>query len=42
LIHELLDPGQDPRHLGTVEPLWTLFGLTPAGRQARDEQIEYP
>jgi predicted dithiol-disulfide oxidoreductase (DUF899 family) len=41
LIHELADPGQDPRHLGTVEPLWTLFDLTPAGRPARDEQIEY-
>jgi predicted dithiol-disulfide oxidoreductase (DUF899 family) len=35
------DPGQDPRHLGTVEPLWTLFDLTPGGRPAADEQIEY-
>ena len=42
LIHEPTDPGQDPRHMGTVEPLWTLFDLTPAGRPARDEQIEYP
>lgn len=24
LIHALPDPGQDTRHLGTVEPLWTL------------------
>jgi predicted dithiol-disulfide oxidoreductase (DUF899 family) len=36
-----MDPGQDPRHLGTVEPLWTLSDLTPGGRPAVDEQIEY-
>jgi predicted dithiol-disulfide oxidoreductase (DUF899 family) len=42
LIHEPSDPGQDPRHLGTVEPLWTLFDLTPRGRPAGDEQMEYP
>jgi len=42
LIHERPDPGQDPRHLGTVEPLWTLFDLTPAGRPAGDEQMAYP
>ncbi len=24
------DPGQDMRHVGAVEPLWTLFDLTPA------------
>jgi predicted dithiol-disulfide oxidoreductase (DUF899 family) len=42
LLFEPADPGQDSRHLGTVEPLWTLFDLTPAGRPAADEQIEYP
>lgn len=42
LIHAPGDPGQDPRHLGTVEPLWTLFDLTPGGRPNADEQIEYP
>jgi predicted dithiol-disulfide oxidoreductase (DUF899 family) len=41
LLFERTDPDQDPRHLGTVEPLWTLFDLTPAGRPAKDEQIEY-
>ncbi len=41
LIFAPTDPGQDPRHLGTVEPLWTLFDLTPGGRPAADEQIEY-
>lgn len=35
------EPGQDPRHLGTVEPLWTLFDLTPGGRPAADEQMDY-
>jgi hypothetical protein len=29
------------RHMGTVEPLWTLFDLTPGGRPNADEQIEY-
>jgi len=42
LIHAATEPGQDPRHLGTVEPLWTLFDLTPVGRPAGDEQMEYP
>ena len=41
LLFEPTDPGQDPRHMGTVEPLWTLFDLTPAGRPQGDEQIEY-
>jgi predicted dithiol-disulfide oxidoreductase (DUF899 family) len=41
LLFEPTDAGQDMRHLGTVEPLWTLFDLTPAGRPAADEQIEY-
>ena len=41
LLFEPADPGQDPRHMGTVEPLWTLFDLTPGGRPNADEQIEY-
>jgi predicted dithiol-disulfide oxidoreductase (DUF899 family) len=41
LLFEPADPGQDPRHMGTVEPLWTLFDLTPAGRPNADEQIQY-
>jgi len=41
LIHAPSEPGQHPRHLGTVEPLWTLFDLTPGGRPNADEQIEY-
>ena len=36
------DPGQEPRHVGTLEPLWNLFDLTPEGRPATwDEQLRY-
>ena len=35
------EPGQDPRHVGTVEPMWTLLDVTPGGRPDADEQIEY-
>lgn len=41
LLFEPADPDQDPRHMGTVEPLWTLFDLTPGGRPNEPEQIEY-
>jgi len=34
-------PGQDPRHVGTLEPLWNLFDLTPEGRPDWDEQLNY-
>jgi len=32
LFYAPADPGQDPRHVGTLEPLWNLFDLTPEGR----------
>jgi predicted dithiol-disulfide oxidoreductase (DUF899 family) len=35
------DPGQDPRHVGTLEPLWNLFDLTREGRPDWDEQLTY-
>jgi predicted dithiol-disulfide oxidoreductase (DUF899 family) len=36
------EPGQDPRHVGTIEPLWDLYDLTPAGRGTGwDEQLSY-
>jgi predicted dithiol-disulfide oxidoreductase (DUF899 family) len=41
MVHAQIDPWQDMRHLGTVEPLWTLFDLTPGGRPAKDEQMDY-
>ena len=35
-------PGQDPRHMGTVEPLWTLQDFTPEGRAMNwHEQLDY-
>ncbi|WOS65650.1 DUF899 family protein [Sinorhizobium fredii] len=34
------EEGQDPRHVGTVEPMWTLLDLTPGGRPNADEQID--
>ena len=41
LFYARLDPGQDPRHVGTLEPLWNLFDLTPEGRPDWDEQLNY-
>jgi predicted dithiol-disulfide oxidoreductase (DUF899 family) len=35
------DPGQDPRHVGTLEPLWNLFDFTPEGRPDWNEQLAY-
>jgi predicted dithiol-disulfide oxidoreductase (DUF899 family) len=36
------DPGQDPRHNGTLEQLWNIFDLTPEGRPATwHEQLSY-
>jgi predicted dithiol-disulfide oxidoreductase (DUF899 family) len=32
LLYAPTDPGQEPRHVGTLEPLWNLFDLTPEGR----------
>ena len=42
LLYAPTDPGQDPRHVGTIEPLWNLFDLTPEGRGTDwDEQLSY-
>src|ERR687892_11627 len=42
LFHAPTDPGQDPRHVGTLEPVWNLFDLTPEGRGTDwDEQLSY-
>ena len=35
------EPGQDPRHVGTVEAFWTLLDLTRGGRPSADEQFDY-
>jgi predicted dithiol-disulfide oxidoreductase (DUF899 family) len=43
LLYAPTDPGQDPRHVGSLEPLWNLFDLTPEGRPIHwDEQLSYP
>jgi predicted dithiol-disulfide oxidoreductase (DUF899 family) len=42
LFYAPWDPGQDPRHVGTLEPVWNLFDLTREGRPAEfDEQLSY-
>ena len=42
LFYAPTDPGQDPRHVGTLEPVWNLFDLTPEGRPSDwDEQLSY-
>jgi predicted dithiol-disulfide oxidoreductase (DUF899 family) len=42
LFYAPTDPGQDPRHVGTLEPVWNLLDLTPEGRPTDwDEQLSY-
>jgi predicted dithiol-disulfide oxidoreductase (DUF899 family) len=42
LLYAPTDPGQDPRHAGTIEPLFNLLDLTPEGRAPDwDEQLRY-
>jgi predicted dithiol-disulfide oxidoreductase (DUF899 family) len=43
LFYAPTDHGQDPRHVGTLEPVWNLLDLTREGRPADwDEQLSYP
>ncbi len=42
LYYAPMEPGQETRHVGTIEPLWNLFDLTPEGRGTDwDEQLAY-
>ena len=42
LFYASTDPGQDPRHVGTIEPFWNLLDLTREGRPTDwDEQLSY-
>ena len=42
LFYAPAEPGQEPRHVGTIEPLWNLFDLTRGGRPADwHEQFSY-
>ncbi len=44
LLYAPTEPGQDPRHVGTLEPAWNLFDMTPEGRGGpeREELLSYP
>jgi predicted dithiol-disulfide oxidoreductase (DUF899 family) len=42
MLYAPSDPGQDMRHLGTIEPAWNLFDFMPRGRgEGWDEQLDY-
>jgi predicted dithiol-disulfide oxidoreductase (DUF899 family) len=42
LLYAPSDPGQEPRHVGALEPLWNLFDYTREGRPDDwDEQLSY-
>jgi predicted dithiol-disulfide oxidoreductase (DUF899 family) len=42
LLYAPSDPGQEPRHVGTLEPLWNLLDLAPEGRPIEwVEQFSY-
>ena len=41
LTYAPMDPGQDHRSVGPLEPLWNLFDMTPEGRPNWDEQLDY-
>jgi predicted dithiol-disulfide oxidoreductase (DUF899 family) len=41
LFYAPTEPGQETRHVGTLEPLWNIFDFTPEGRPNWDEQLEY-
>jgi predicted dithiol-disulfide oxidoreductase (DUF899 family) len=41
LFYAPTEPGQETRHVGTIEPLWNLFDLTREGRPDWDEQLSY-
>ena len=42
LFYAPMEAGQDPRHVGTLEPNWNMLDLTPEGRPTDwDEQLRY-
>jgi predicted dithiol-disulfide oxidoreductase (DUF899 family) len=41
LLFAPTDPGEDARHVGTLEPIWNLFDLIPEGRPDRYELFSY-
>jgi predicted dithiol-disulfide oxidoreductase (DUF899 family) len=43
LFYAPTDGDEEPRHVGTIEPLWNLFDFTREGRPTGwDEQLSYP
>jgi predicted dithiol-disulfide oxidoreductase (DUF899 family) len=42
LFYAPTEPDQDPRHVGTLEPVWNMLDFTPEGRPTVwDEQLSY-
>ena len=42
LFYAAMDPGQDPRHVGMLEPNWNMLDFTREGRPTEwDEQLRY-
>jgi predicted dithiol-disulfide oxidoreductase (DUF899 family) len=42
LLYAPTEPGQDPRHVNNLEPLWNFFDLRPQGRPTDwEEQLQY-
>jgi predicted dithiol-disulfide oxidoreductase (DUF899 family) len=42
LLYASAEPGQEPRHVNNLEPLWNFFDLIPEGRGTGwDEQLQY-
>jgi predicted dithiol-disulfide oxidoreductase (DUF899 family) len=41
IFYAPIDDGQDPRHVGLLEPVWNMFDLTREGRPDWDEQLSY-
>src|ERR1700730_5675499 len=39
--YEPFDPGQDPRHVDSIWPLWNLFDFTPDGRGDDHPKLQY-
>jgi predicted dithiol-disulfide oxidoreductase (DUF899 family) len=41
LLYAPADPGQDPRHVDAIWPLWSLFDYTPIGRGDFQPRLSY-
>ena len=41
LFYAPMEPGQEPRHVATLEPLWNMFDFTREGRPEWEEQLQY-